>query len=84
MVSVLQPSYPDILAEFPAITKPRFEPDHVPAHGVRHVVPMSGPPVFARARPLFADKLKKSQTVVGARGLQLFVLKPCATVFGWR
>ena len=56
-VSAIKPSYPDILADYPSITKPSFEPDHLPAHGVQHVVPTSGPPVFARARPLFADKL---------------------------
>ena len=41
-------SYSDILARFPDITKPRFEPEHAPAHGVLHVVPTTGPPVFAR------------------------------------
>ena len=51
-------SYPDILAQFPDITTPHFDPEHAPAHGVKHVAPTSGPPVFARARPLFADKLK--------------------------
>ena len=56
--SVSALSFQDILARFPDITTPRFDPEHAPAHGVRHVVPTTGPPVFARARPLFADKLK--------------------------
>ena len=51
-------SFKDILLQFPAITVPKFDPGHVPAHGVQHVVPTVGPPVFARARPLFAEKLK--------------------------
>ena len=50
-------SYQELLASFPAVTTPRFDTEHVPAHGVHHVVPTSGSPVFARARPLFADKL---------------------------
>ena len=50
-------AYTDLLALFPSITSPRFDPGHVPAHGVRHVVPTVGPPVFARARPLYTDKL---------------------------
>ena len=56
MVSEL--SFSDVLARFPDITVPRFELDHTPAHGVLHVVPTTGPPVFARARPLYGDKLK--------------------------
>ena len=50
--------YSHILAQYTGITEPKFDPDHVPAHGVSHVVPTTGSPVFARARPLFAEKLR--------------------------
>ena len=45
-------------ADFPAVTSssPVFDAA-VPKHGVYHTVPTSGPPVFARARRLFGDKL---------------------------
>ena len=53
-----QDRFSELLSRFPAIAVPKFDPGHIPAHGVKHVVPTTGPPVFARARPLFADKLK--------------------------
>ena len=58
VVSPVQRDFSDILAKYPRISQPRFDPAHEPAHGVRHVVPTTGSPVFARARPLFADKLR--------------------------
>ena len=57
-VTQVQHDYAEVLAQYPSITKPRFDPDHLPAHGVHHLVPTTGSPVFARARPLFADKLR--------------------------
>ena len=47
-----------VFADFPAVTlsSPVFDAA-VPKHGVYHTVPTSGPPVFARARRLFGDKL---------------------------
>ena len=53
-----QRQFRELLQRFPQIAVPKFDPEHIPAHGVRHVVPTTGPPVFARARPLFAEKLK--------------------------
>ena len=55
------PVFSEILRQFPAITEHKFDPAHVPAHGVKHVVPTTGPPLFARARPLFADKLRAAK-----------------------
>ena len=46
-VSTLTENFKEILAKFPDITSPKFEPEHVPAHGVLHVVPTQGPPVFS-------------------------------------
>ena len=50
----------DLFASFPAVTTPNPVYDSsVPAkHGVAHTIPTSGPPVFARARQLFGDKLR--------------------------
>ena len=50
--------YSRILVQYDGVTEPKFDPGHVPAHGVSHVVPTTGSPVFARARPLFAEKLR--------------------------
>ena len=55
---VSQDMFADVLERFPSIQVPRFGPSSIPAHGVQHLVPTTGPPVFARSRPLFAEKLK--------------------------
>ena len=46
----------DLLAEFPEVLESSFDAA-MPAHGVRHVVPTDGPPVFARSRRLDGEKL---------------------------
>ena len=56
--STIVSAYAEVLAQFPTISVPKFDKDHIPAHGVQHLVPTTGSPVFARARPLFAEKLK--------------------------
>ena len=63
--------YANILTQYPDITQPKFDPDHQPAHGVRHVVPTTGPPVFARAsfigfffRPSAADNISITLSAV--------------------
>ena len=45
-----------LLDEFPEILVSKYD-STPPLHGVEHVVPTTGPPVFARARRLFGDKL---------------------------
>ena len=62
LAGISSASYSDVLAEFPDITKPSFDASSVPAHSVRHLVPTTGPPVFAHARPLFGDKLQVAKT----------------------
>ena len=48
-----------LFAAFPAVTTPSQVYDSAPPkHGVFHTVPTSGPPVFARARRLFGEKLQ--------------------------
>lgn len=50
--------YYDILKNFPEITKPcSFK--KTPPHSVMHHIETSGPPVYARARPLPPDRYKK-------------------------
>ena len=53
-----------VFAAFPAVTQPSSSYDStIPAkHGVSHTVPTSGPPVFARARRLFGDKLEVAKS----------------------
>ena len=48
--------YEAILNEFPDLVTPRFDAPTV-AHGVRHYIPTTGPPVFARLRRLPPDRL---------------------------
>ena len=45
-----------LLGEFPDVLESKFDAA-MPAHGVRHVVPTDGPPVFARSRRLDGEKL---------------------------
>ena len=45
-----------IADEFPAVLQSSYT-DAEPAHGYRHVVPTTGPPLFARPRPLMGEKL---------------------------
>ena len=46
-----------LLDQFPELLVSKFDSASVPAHGVQHVVPTEGQPVFARARRLDGDKL---------------------------
>ena len=53
------PSWPALLAEFPDVSdvSKAYDSSVPPRHGVLHVVPTNGPPVFARPRRLFGEKL---------------------------
>lgn len=51
----------DLLRHYPSIAISRFDQDSPPAHGISHTVPMTGAPVFARARSLMGDKLAAAQ-----------------------
>ena len=52
-------SVDDVFASFPSVTSssPVYDSSVPPKHGVSHTVPTSGPPMFARARRLFGEKL---------------------------
>ena len=52
-------SIDEVFSSFPTVTSPSSSYDSsVPAkHGIKHSIPTSGPPVFARARRLFGEKL---------------------------
>ena len=71
-------SFQDVLQRYPDISVPKFDPEHIPAHGVRHVVPTTGPPVFARARPLFAEKLKVAKDEFD-KMLDMQVIRPSSS-----
>ena len=48
-----------LLSEFPSVldVQAAYDSSAPPRHGIHHVVPTSGPPVFARPRRLFGEKL---------------------------
>ena len=48
-----------LLAQFPGVlnAKAAYDSSSPPRHGILHVVPTTGPPVFARPRRLFGEKL---------------------------
>ena len=46
-----------LLDQFPGVLVSKFDASSPPAHGVRHVVPTEGPPVYARPRRLDGEKL---------------------------
>ncbi|CAG4960791.1 unnamed protein product [Colias eurytheme] len=48
----------DLLSAYPDITKPLCYKD-IPKHNIMHHIETTGPPVFARARPLPAEKYLK-------------------------
>ena len=50
-----------LLDEFPSVLVSHYDPKELPAHGIRHSVPTTGPPVFAKARRLAGDKLQAAK-----------------------
>ena len=56
-------SVDDVFSSFPSVTSssPSYDSSVPPKHGVHHTVPTTGPPVFARARRLFGEKLDVAQ-----------------------
>ena len=57
------PDWDVFLSEFPDVlsSSATFNSAEPPRHGVFHVVPTTGPPVFARPRRLFGEKLAVAQ-----------------------
>ena len=51
-----------LLGEFPSVLVSHYDPSALPAHGIKHTVPTSGAPVFARARRLMGDKLEAAKS----------------------
>ena len=53
-------SVDEVFASFPSVTasSPKYDSTVPAKHGVAHTVPTTGPPVFARARRLFGEKLE--------------------------
>jgi len=63
LVAALQHADPTIrhlLADFPAVLAADLI-NHKPLHGVEHVIETTGPPVFAKARRLDAEKLRQAK-----------------------
>jgi len=63
IISSLQevdPVIRQLLAEFPSTLTADLS-QHVPLHGVEHVIETTGPPVFAKARRLDAEKLRQAK-----------------------
>ena len=47
-----------ILQQYPEVLDSKYDSNAPPKHGIHHVIPTDGAPVFARPRRLFGDKLK--------------------------
>ena len=52
-----------ILDSFPGVMSPSpvYDSSHPAKHGLEHTIPTDGPPVFARPRRLFGEKLQVTQ-----------------------
>ena len=50
--------FEDIFKFFPEVLDSSYDSSSPPKHGIRHVVPTEGAPVFARPRRLFGEKLQ--------------------------
>ena len=64
-----------LFSEFPAVTSPPVYDATPPKHGVFHTVPTTGPPVFARARRLFGDKLDVARAEFD-KMVQMGIIRP--------
>ena len=60
----VQESVDDVFASFPSVTaaSPVYDSTTPAKHGVQHTIPTAGPPVFARARRLFGEKLEVAKS----------------------
>ena len=64
-----------LFSEFPSVTASPVYDATTPKHGVFHTVPTSGPPVFARARRLFGDKLAVAKDEFG-KMVKMGIIRP--------
>ena len=67
-----------VLQEFPGVLDDSFDGDKPPKHGYVHNIPTAGPPVFARARRLFGDKLDVAKQEFD-KMLQLGIIRPSSS-----
>lgn len=56
-VTAITPNFINLLNKFPSLTRP-FDISSMVKHNITHVIPTTGPPVFAKPRRLPPDKLK--------------------------
>ncbi|KAG8198277.1 hypothetical protein JTE90_021531 [Oedothorax gibbosus] len=61
IVNAVQEPYKDILDEFPDLLQLNVVNNKVREHNVEHYIETKGPPVFAKARRLSAEKLKAAK-----------------------
>ena len=69
--SLTRDSVAAIFDDFPSVVSSPVYDASTPKHGVYHTVPTSGPPVFARARRLFGEKLVVAREAVSYTHLTL-------------
>ena len=79
MISGLRPTGPveSLLDQFPDVLLSKFD-SVTPAHGVQHVVPTEGPPVFARPRRLEGDKLAVAKSEF-QKMLSMGIIRPSSS-----
>ena len=69
-----------VFAAFPSVTTPSsaYDSSTPPKHGVSHTIPTSGPPVFARTRRLFGEKLEVAQMEF-RKMMQMGIIRPSSS-----
>ena len=77
LASVARDPVTALLDEFPGILESKFDAAE-PAHGVRHVVPTDGPPVFARPRRLDGEKLAVAKSEF-QKMLSMGIIRPSSS-----
>ena len=72
----------DLFTGFPSVTKPDavFDSTRPAKHGLSHYVPTSGPPVFARARRLFGEKLEVARSEF-QKMMDLGIIRPSSSAW---
>ena len=68
------------LAAFPAVldTAAAYDSSRPPRHGIHHVVPTRGPPVFARPRRLYGEKLSVAKAEF-QKMMDLGIIRPSSS-----
>ena len=72
----------DLFAQFPSVTQTAaaFDSSKPAKHGLTHTIPTTGPPVFARARRLFGEKLDVAKSEF-QKMMDLGIVRPSSSAW---